>query len=437
MLAGLRRLLDGSRARLWRGRLARLASYGTQGYPPATQRRLQIMNVAAYLIAAFTLIYAIEQVILDYTVWKPVIAINLVMAAIALLTPFLHRFSDIAGPLTLAVSENVGMFALTYMLGTAAGLHMQYFAGIAGYFVVFGLGRMKLILALVAAGFVLHLTAWTYFTPERAPLRVGVADLDEFYVTAVIVTSVMVGAVVYYAFKLAERAQEETDRLLHNILPTSIADRLKEAPGAVIADQVAEASVLFADLKGFVSLAKGLGPARTVGLLNIVVSAFDDLAEEWRVEKIKTIGDAYMAAAGIPEPAADHAERLAGMALAMQATLARIAGEQQASLSLRIGIATGPLMAGVIGAKRLTYDVWGDTVNLASRLEGQSEPGRVLISQATRLLVEDRFVTEPCGQLELKGYGREQAYYLVGPKQAHAVAARPAAKALETRSPVG
>jgi adenylate cyclase len=248
----------------------------------------------------------------------------------------------------------------------------------------------------------------------------------------------MVAAVVYYAFKLAERAQEETDRLLHNILPTSIANRLKEAPGAVIADQVAEASVLFADLKGFVALAKGLGPARTVGLLNIVVSAFDDLAEGWRVEKIKTIGDAYMAAAGIPEPAADHAERLAGMALAMQATLARIAAAQQASLSLRIGIATGPLMAGVIGAKRLTYDVWGDTVNLASRLEGQSEPHRVLISQATRRLIEDRFVTEPCGYLELKGYGREQAYYLVGLKQANAAAARPAAKAaVDTRSTVG
>ena len=113
-------------------------------------------------------------------------------------------------------------------------------------------------------------------------------------------TTTVVAVVVYYAFRLAEQAQEETDTLLHNILPTPIVERLKGAPGAIIADEFADASVLFADLKGFVPLAKRLGPARTVGLLNIVVSAFDDLADQWRVEKIKTIGDAYMAAAGVP-----------------------------------------------------------------------------------------------------------------------------------------
>jgi len=244
-------------------------------------------------------------------------------------------------------------------------------------------------------------------------------DLAELYITAVVTTSAMVAAVVYYAFRLAEQSQEETDTLLHNILPTPIVDRLKGAPGTVIADELADASVLFADLKGFVALAKRLGPARTVELLNAVVSAFDGLAEEWRVEKIKTIGDAYMAASGIPEPVSDHAQRLGGMALAMQATLSRIAQERGVSLALRIGIATGPVLAGVIGAKRLTYDVWGDTVNLAARLEGQSQPGRVLVSRATKTHVEQRFVMERCGALDLKGFGVEEAWYLVQDLRTH------------------
>jgi len=411
--------LNSGRAMRWRRTFTRLAGYGTAPYPPPVQRRLRIMNVAAYLIALFTLIYTLEQIIIDYQTWKPVIFINVALIAIALAAPFLHRFNAIAGALTLGISENVGLFTLTWILGTDSGLHMQYFACIAGYFVVFGLERIKLIIALIFAGFVLHLAAWAWFTPERALLHVRPYDLAELYVTAVLTTSVMVAAVLYYAFRLAEQAQEETDTLLHNILPTPIVDRLKGAPGTIIADELADASVLFADLKGFVALAKRLGPARTVELLNVVVSAFDDLADQWRVEKIKTIGDAYMAASGIPESASDHAQRLGGMALAMQATLARISREQGVLLALRIGIATGPVLAGVIGAKRLTYDVWGDTVNLAARLEGQSQPGRVLVSRATKAHVEQRFAVERCGALDLKGFGIEEAWYLVQDLHTH------------------
>jgi adenylate cyclase len=413
LAARLKGFLRSDRAVFWRRRLTRLAGYGTAGYPEAVRRRLRIMNVAAYLIAAFNLFYALEQVILDYETWKPVIFINLALSAVALAVPFLHRFSDIAGALTLGISENIGLFVLTYILGTDSGLHMQYFAAVAGYFVVLGLGRLKLIVSLILAGLVLHLVAWAWFTQARALLHVRPYDLDDLYITAVVTTSTVVAVVVYYAFRLAEQAQEETDTLLHNILPTSIVDRLKGVPGAIIADEVADASVLFADLKGFVTLAKKLGPARTVGLLNIVVSAFDDLADQWGVEKSKTIGDAYMAAAGIPEPALDHAERLTGMALAMQTTLARIARDEKVALALRIGIATGPVLAGVIGARRLTYDVWGDTVNLASRLEGQSQPGRVLVSQSTKAHIEHRFALERYGPLDLKGFGLEEAWHVV------------------------
>src|SRR3954453_1290140 len=153
----LKSLLRSDSAVLWRRRLTRLAGYGTAGYPPPVRRRLRIMNVAAYLIAAFNLVYALQQVVLDFQTWKPVIIINLVLAAVALSVPFLHRFNDVAAALTLAVFENIGLFVLTYILGTDSGLHIQYFAAVAGYFVVLGLGRLKLILALIVGGLVLHL----------------------------------------------------------------------------------------------------------------------------------------------------------------------------------------------------------------------------------------------------------------------------------------
>ena len=228
----------------------------------------------------------------------------------------------------------------------------------------------------------------------------------------------LIAATVYYAFLLAERAEAETDALLRNILPEPIVERLRAAPGATIADTFEDASVLFADLKGFVAFAKSLGPARTVEFLNRLMTEFDALAARHGVEKIKTIGDAYMVAAGVPEAIPDHAERLAGMGLDMLTTVERAAAEANMPLAVRIGIASGPMMAGVIGAKRLTYDVWGDTVNLAARLESSSEPGRVHVSSHTRTLLEAGYLLESRGQFEIRGLGAEQTWYLVGPRAA-------------------
>ncbi|HJZ45033.1 MAG TPA: adenylate/guanylate cyclase domain-containing protein, partial [Hyphomicrobiaceae bacterium] len=145
---------------------------------------------------------------------------------------------------------------------------------------------------------------------------------------------------------------------------------------------------------------------------NEMMQRFDRLAVTHGVEKIKTVGDAYMAAAGVPEPVADHAPRLARLSLAMLHAAQQLSRDFGVPLHLRIGIASGPVMAGVIGAKRLTYDVWGDTVNLASRLEGQSDAGRVLVARATRERLDGLFALEPAGTLDLKGFGVEEAWFL-------------------------
>src|SRR5262245_27757793 len=401
-----------------RRRIVRLSGYGTEGYSPRIRRRLKIMNVTSYVIVAFTLIYAVAQMVLDLQTWKPVILINLVMAGVALTTPFLHRYGELTGPLVITLSELIGIFALSYYIGRDAGLHLQYFAATGAFFVIMGLERLKLIATFVLLSLALHLAGWSWFMQSNAVLVIDKDELDAHYITAVVTTFSVISIVVYYAFRLVEQAQAETDTLLHNILPDTIVDRLKQAPDATIANEFAEASVMFADIAGFVAHAKQLGPARTVEVLNTIMRAFDELADRHGVEKIKTIGDAYMAAAGLPVATPDHAERIAGMALAMIETARRIALDVDVPFALRIGIASGPVLAGVIGAKRLIYDVWGDTVNLASRLEGHSQANRVLVSPLTRTRLEGKYVLEPHGAIDIKGYGSVEPWFLIGPAAA-------------------
>jgi adenylate cyclase len=411
---GLTRLIDPAHVARFKAFVAWLIEYNTQGYPAEIRTRLKILNVVAYLIAVSTLAYALQYALKGFAKFAPVVYLNLAIVAVAVLVPFAHRLSDIAGALMIALSEFAALFIFTAMLGRSSGIQVQYFACPAAFFVIFGLERVRLILALTALGTALHLIAWFYMPDELALIRVDEAEMNSLYVTAALTTFIMIAAVVYYAFHLAQQAQAETDALLRNILPESIVNRLKSKPDVVLADSFEDASVLFADLKGFVSIAKSLGSERTVALLNEMMQRFDRLAAEHGAEKIKTIGDAYMAAAGVPERAADHAARLAGLSLAMLEATAQLSREFGVALSLRIGIASGPVMAGVIGAKRLTYDVWGDTVNLASRLEGQSEPGRVLIAKTTSQRLGGLYQVKPAGAVDLKGFGAEEAWFLEG-----------------------
>jgi len=206
-----------------------------------------------------------------------------------------------------------------------------------------------------------------------------------------------------------EKARSET--LLLNILPQSIINRMRNGE-MVIADRVAEATILFCDLVGFTALSQELAADRIIDFLSKIFSAFDQLAAEFGVEKIKTIGDAYMAAAGIPEAQPDHAERIAAVAPRMLDAVAAIAEATHLALAARIGIHTGPITAGVIGTHKFVYDVWGDTVNTASRMESQSLPGRIQVSAATRAALGDRFKLERRGIIEVKGKGMMETYFL-------------------------
>jgi adenylate cyclase len=210
------------------------------------------------------------------------------------------------------------------------------------------------------------------------------------------------------------RERERSERLLRSILPGPIAERLKDSPGT-IAEAFTEATVLFADLAGFTAFSRGADPHELVQLLDAVFSEFDRMAAAAGVEKIKTIGDAYMAVAGLPHPQPDHAAAAAEMAFRMRESFAALARDRGLPLDLRIGIHSGPVVAGVIGRDKFSYDLWGDTVNLASRMESHGAPGMIHVSAATRALLGDRYRFEPRGEVIVKGSGPMETFFLLGP----------------------
>ena len=223
--------------------------------------------------------------------------------------------------------------------------------------------------------------------------------------------------------------QAKAENLLLNILPRSIAEKLK-AQSQPIADQFGSASILFADVVDFTPWSERLSPADVVGYLNHLFSHFDDLAERHGLEKIKTIGDCYMVAAGVPTPRPDHARALALMALDMLEAMRSADEVGHFGLELRVGINSGPVVAGVIGQKRFLYDLWGDAVNTASRMESHGTPGRIQITRATYELLGDEFECEPRGTIPIKGKGEVEVWYLIGPR-----GDRPSAVEDGTRAP--
>ncbi|MCT7950369.1 response regulator [Ancylothrix sp. C2] len=210
-------------------------------------------------------------------------------------------------------------------------------------------------------------------------------------------------------------AQEKSERLLLNIFPARIAENLKKGEGT-LAERFESATVLFADLVNFTSLASRISPLELVSLLNDIFSNFDNLTEKYNLEKIKTIGDAYMVAGGLPVPQEDHAEAIANMALDIQQFINNFKTDIGENFEIRMGIHTGPVVAGVIGTKKFIYDLWGDTVNLASRMESQGLPGFIQVTEAMQEKLKDKYVFEARGMLDVKGKGEMMTYWLKGKK---------------------
>jgi class 3 adenylate cyclase len=211
---------------------------------------------------------------------------------------------------------------------------------------------------------------------------------------------------------LAEE-QKKSERVLFNVLPSNIAERLKNNQG-LIADGYADVTVMFADLVNFTQLTEQMSPEQMVGLLNTVFSGFDDLSEKYGLEKIKTIGDAYMVVGGLSRKRPDYVEDMANMAIEMLDFVSKHPALVKRSLGIHIGIATGPVVAGVIGTKRFIYDLWGDTVNIASRLTDDAKEGNILTDKLTYNRLRLEFLFEPPNVLNVKGKGEMTSYRMIG-----------------------
>jgi adenylate cyclase len=239
------------------------------------------------------------------------------------------------------------------------------------------------------------------------------AFVGTFDVLNIVVVSVVAMMLLVTFARGRETAQARVEALLLNVLPAEIAQRLQSDPYS-IADHFDDASILFADVVDFTPLSSRLDAREVVGLLDRLFTSFDELVDRYDVEKIKTIGDCYMVAAGVPTRRPDHAHALAGLALEMRECAKTCLPDDDYDLRLRIGISSGPVVAGVIGRRRFLYDLWGDTVNMASRMESHGMPDTIQITRSTFELLRDDFVIEPIGLVDVKGRGAVETWRLVG-----------------------
>jgi guanylate cyclase len=233
-----------------------------------------------------------------------------------------------------------------------------------------------------------------------------------FFIINLIGVGSLVFLMVFYFVGQKNVFQEKSETLLLNILPKEIVAILKNEP-RTIADHFEGASILFADVVNFTPLSVTMTPIELVELLNEVFSYFDSLVEKYRLEKIKTIGDCYMVASGVPRPRVDHAQVLTHMALEMRDYVSQHEF-RGCKLAFRIGLNSGPVVAGVIGRKKFIYDLWGDAVNTASRMESHGQGGIIQITRATYELVKDDFVCEPRGMVNVKGKGEMEVWFVTG-----------------------
>jgi class 3 adenylate cyclase len=391
-----------------------------QHYADSAARRARVLTITAWLAVMVTSSFVFVQIVTGAWNWQ-VTTINVGAAMIFAFVPWLRRFGELVAPLTFIGAAYVSITVTCWDVGTASG--SQFFLLVGACLVVLMLGTERIVLAsvlaAVAAGLVVALE---FLVPRDTGLQPAWATSMGFVVTAISAVT-MVVVTVWFALRDTDRAEavmeaqyERSEALLTNMLPASIADRLKEAERSVIADKYDEASVLFADIVGFTERASSTAPADLVRFLNRLYSDFDALVDKHGLEKIKVSGDSYMVVSGVPRPRPDHVQALADFALDMVDVAAGLKDPHGLALPLRVGMACGPVVAGVVGSRRFFYDVWGDAVNVASRMESTDSAGRIQVPEDIYERLKDEFVLQERGRIEVKGKGMMRTWYLVGRK---------------------
>ncbi len=408
-------------SRMFEGALGRLAQVGADPHDDVeTRQRKALLVLISVLILPVSLVWGGLYLAFGSPVgYVPLVYFAVLLGAIAVFA----RTRDFAFLLRVALLDIV--LAPTLSMIPLGGFLAAGGVGLWGILAPMG----ALVFGGVRAAIRWYVAFVVVFLASGAIGQVvgSVSSLPTWFTSTMLALNVAVGGTMVFtllalfakqrqdALAALRVAQEQAENLLLNILPSSIAEKLKAHP-ETIADQFSAASILFADVVDFTPRAEHQPPAEVVGMLDHLFTYFDTLVERYGLEKIKTIGDCYMVAAGVPSPRADHARALALMALDMLEAMRSNGAVGYLGLELRVGINSGPVVAGVIGRKRFLYDLWGDAVNTASRMESHGTPGRIQITRATYELLKHDFECEPRGIVAVKGKGDMETWYLVGPR---------------------
>lgn len=372
--------------------------------------------IQTYLVLTIPSLFLIEQLPIVFAI-VPIFYSASLVAVLALN----NRGHTRAARITLVVTSFLLMVCNSILTRGEANFHFFLLTEMLAVFFIFPSDEGRFMYP--AATLALFTFLVFHFTPAQLliPSWLPKADIDfsEFKKTSAVGTATLIFAFCFYiqrTFRVADRIlaaeKDKSERLLLNILPSPIVKQLKERPNT-IAERFEECSVLFSDIVGFTNLTRSMPAVDVVSHLNTIFSAFDDLADHYGLEKIKTIGDAYMVVGGLPKPDPEHAEKIAHFALDILDVVQDYRERTNLPLELRIGINSGDAVAGVIGKRKFIYDLWGDSVNTASRMESHGLPGKIQVTESTYQLIQSKFEFNNRGTIDVKGIGPVQSYILI------------------------
>ena len=394
-----------------------------QHYGHRVERRLRVLNFATLLAAVLTTSFGIGFGLVTGIGLRRLLITYILPAVIFALVPLLHRFGELAAPVTFIGCTYVTIFVICWSVGTGSGLPFYFLVMAPLVVLLLGVEHIVLAATLAAVGAALAVTL-QILVPQDTGVRPEWAVTVNF-AFALVAACGMVVATVWYALREIARAEEvieleyqRSESLLANLLPATIAKQLKNPEASIIADKYDDASILFADIAGFTQRASATNPADLVLFLNELYTDLDGLVDRHGLEKVKTSGDSYMVVSGVPTSRPDHLEALANLALDIADTVAELRDPNGRPVPLRIGLAAGPVVAGVVGARRFFYDVWGDAVNVASRMQSTDDVGRIQVPHDVYERLKHDFVFEERGDVEVKGKGVMHTWYLVGRRSA-------------------
>ncbi|MDT7763584.1 MAG: adenylate cyclase [Mycobacterium sp.] len=387
-------------------------------------RRLRVLTVTTRIGAVTSGFFGIQGLIVGQdVVWIGMV--NLASAVIFLMIPLLYRFGELVAALVFFAVAYTSITVVSWHLGTGSGVPFFYL--VAATLMVLILVEHIVLASVLAAIFAATVIALEVLVPYNTGVQPDWAYRLGF-ILSVISAWVMVVAVVGYALREIRRARqameaeyERSEILLANILPATIAERLKDPTRNIIADKYDDASILFADIAGYTKRASDTTASDLVRFLDRLYTDLDALVDRHGLEKVKSSGDSYMVVSGVPQPRDDHMEALACLALDMAEAVAGLKDPQGREVPLRIGLAAGPVVAGVVGARKFFYDVWGDAVNIASRMETTDVEGRIQVPHDVYERLNHAFHLEERGEVDVKGKGLMNTWYLVGRRDERAV----------------